>query len=893
MNEAHVPSFQQYMNPILAALHELGEAVSIETLDAKVVEDMKISRENLGIPHKADVPDRSEVSYRMAWARTYLKKAGLLDNPIRGMWTLSETGLITKYVDPLALASRYSAKAKADPGEAAEADTANDTKSGDLLDPMLKTELRTLFDSMLARGSVLRAEQATVSYQRFRERFGPEVLASLDGERLLSNMHGRQTKDSLVYWIEFKDDDEFPAKFGSISGGSALKFGIYQNKNGDWWTGATQKQIPLTLDNAIDFCRVQRNQLIQGAAVLDSFAKRNQRDYAELQTQMMEAAPDLAETAWGHKYFSLLYPEILDDYHALTYQQYHLIKLLQVPKDGRYANAEFLVRIANELSILPTQLGTILNQRDGSPHNYWRVGTTTNAGDPSEWPRMRDSDFVSIGWSELGDLSHLMASKESKDELRARMAEVFYPTNAGVATRKTQELFNFVVTVQERDVFVAMSGDKVKGIGVVRGPYYFQDGDGPFAHRRRVEWRDITEWKFSDPEARLTTFFKLGNKQRHNLVDVERRLLSLAKQPRVSSLTPQPLVKKPLAELTGIPARVQAALNRKLQVILYGPPGTGKTYWAERAIWELVARDWFGKEAGELSSDEQESAREQGAFSSCTFHPAYGYEDFIEGYRPFEADGAIGFRLQPGLFKAVCNRAKEQPQRPYFILIDEINRGDIPRIFGELLTLLEKDKRGRTLSLPVSGDSFLVPGNVRIIGTMNTADRSIALLDVALRRRFSFVELMPDPSALGNAKVAGLPLGPWLSELNERIVKNVGRDARNLQVGHAYLMQGDRGVTDPARFWEVFRDDVVPLLEEYCYGDYEALASILGSPLIQSDKTGGVPRLVEFNDAADLITALLQSFEGLATAPETIAAVGTEDTADLDDETELNGDDES
>ena len=133
--------------------------------------------------------------------------------------------------------------------------------------------------------------------------------------------------------------------------------------------------------------------------------------------------------------------------------------------------------------------------------------------------------------------------------------------------------------------------------------------------------------------------------------------------------------------------------------------------------------------------------------------------------------------------------ARESPKQKFYLIIDEINRGDIPRIFGELLTVLEKDKRGKNIILPVSQDVFSVPKNVFIIGTMNTADRSISLLDAALRRRFGFMELMPDSSVLGGSSVAGIPLRAWFDALNTRIRENVGRDSRNLQIGHSYLMQ--------------------------------------------------------------------------------------------------------
>jgi 5-methylcytosine-specific restriction protein B len=166
------------------------------------------------------------------------------------------------------------------------------------------------------------------------------------------------------------------------------------------------------------------------------------------------------------------------------------------------------------------------------------------------------------------------------------------------------------------------------------------------------------------------------------------------------------------------------------------------------------------------------------------------------------------------------------------LIIDEINRGNVAAVLGELITLLESDKRGTIhLRLPVSRRPFTVPDNLWIVGTMNTADRSISLLDAALRRRFGFVELMPDPSWL-DSSVGGLHLGSLLRLLNERIRLHVSRNARELQIGHSYFMNATGSLETKEDLHLVMRDDVIQLLAEYCFENYAALGDILGSGIV-------------------------------------------------------------
>ena len=245
-----------------------------------------------------------------------------------------------------------------------------------------------------------------------------------------------------------------------------------------------------------------------------------------------------------------------------------------------------------------------------------------------------------------------------------------------------------------------------------------------------------------------------------------------------------------------------------------------------------------------------------GSLTRVTFHPSYTYEDFIEGFRP-DAGGAGGLSLalEDGVFKRVCRAAQANPGRPYLLLIDEINRGNVAKIMGELLTLLERDKRGLTLTLPQSRETFSVPLNVFLLGTMNTADRSIKLLDAALRRRFAFLECMPDSELLHGAAVGDLALDDFLDGLNQRIARFEGREK---QVGHSYLLVDGQPVDEVDEFAARFREEILPLLQEYCYDEYATLAKFIGSELVDAD--AGTLDAEKVDDAEQLVAALAREF---------------------------------
>ena len=280
----------------------------------------------------------------------------------------------------------------------------------------------------------------------------------------------------------------------------------------------------------------------------------------------------------------------------------------------------------------------------------------------------------------------------------------------------------------------------------------------------------------------------------------------------------------------------------ELNRILCGPPGTGKTYDAVSEAVDVIEGTNDHEDRAQLI-ERLNTLRDEGRIEFVTFHQNYAYEDFIEGIRPVLDKGTkeLRYELRDGIFKQIAERARECPNEHYVLIIDEINRGNIAKIFGELITLIEPSKRLRPRNddcrparegigsdelrakLPYSRDWFGVPDNLYLIGTMNTADRGIALLDVALRRRFKFIPRMPDANHDGISEdVQGVDCRKLLQAINDRIVENLDRDH---QIGHTYFLR----IRDLDGLRRVFQTQVVPLLQEYFYDDWEKIDVVLNN----------------------------------------------------------------
>lgn len=668
-----------------------------------------------------------------------------------------------------------------------------------------------------------------------RERFPLEAWPTMALEQYALGQEN--SENTFCRWLEFRSSDT-----GSIRGGSSLKLIIFKRRDRPGW------YFPKQFESVEAAWQAVREGFVQ------SFELAREGRWSDIADLLpMQSGPALT-TKTLHIYFP---DDVLPVYSAQHLR--HFLQALKRPADegGHQATIILNRNLLAALRGIPA-CGS-WSSREFEPFLYWwaspneaqRAVKIAPGDEAKYWNECLAGGYICVGWDKVGDLDEF----DSKSEFRLAFEEAYpFGGSRAQSTKKGNELW-MLKELEPGDLVVANQGtSRVLAVGQVVEPgYRWRPERGDYRHTVAVKW----------DEALAKT---IPAQKRWAFVTVEK--LSEALLETILTQGPQAQGdddRRPGPPVDPLYHRTAGALLRRGQVILYGPPGTGKTYTARRvAVWWLLTREGREDAADVLADrarfreeeDRLSTKEEIGALTRVTFHPSYSYEDFIEGFRPVDSDGhGLSLRLQDGVFKRVCRAASAKPEQTYVVLIDEFNRANVAKVFGEMLTLIEVDKRGLHLMLPQSRDAFSVPPNVFVLATMNTADRSIKLLDAALRRRFAFIELMPDLSLLKGAVIGELALDDLLDGLNARIAKAEGREK---QIGHAYLLKDGQPLTEPEEFASRFREEILPLLQEYCYADYGALARFIGRTLVDAD--AGTLNIEVLEDPLQLLAALNAEF---------------------------------
>lgn len=421
------------------------------------------------------------------------------------------------------------------------------------------------------------------------------------------------------------------------------------------------------------------------------------------------------------------------------------------------------------------------------------------------WDEFCNTGIMTIGRDYLGD----PMLYESKSQMQSAMQDCGTERDTTTYKNAVLEVWQFIHEIKPGDIIIAKKGTKtVLGRGVVTSEFiYDEKKPTDFKYYRQVNWTHKGEWehpgkavtktltditRYTDYVAKLEDLF-VDEDSEQNVVPVEEPEVIYDSYTADNFLQDVYMSEERYNTLANL-------LMTKKNIILQGAPGVGKTYAAKRLAYSIMG--------------EKDTSR----VKMVQFHQSYSYEDFIMGFRPTQT----GFELHEGVFYKFCRKAADD-DRPYFFIIDEINRGNLSKIFGELFMLIESDKRGVELQLLYKDEQFSIPSNVHIIGMMNTADRSLAMLDYALRRRFAFFDILPAFDSTGfrayrknvnNPKFDKLISA--VQQLNEAITNDESL-GEGFCVGHSYFCTN---VTINDEWLKsVVEYELIPLLKEYWFDE--------------------------------------------------------------------------
>ncbi|MBP0058204.1 AAA family ATPase [Anaerobutyricum soehngenii] len=660
--------------------------------------------------------------------------------------------------------------------------------------------------------------KADTLHENFINHFGIEHLKSLSGKELLTSLfyNDKGNKLNLCYVLEM--DKDMREIFGSIAGGAAYKFGLFFHKKTQSWTcGSPAKPVKLTENEAIQKAEEIRNNLVAGAEIISSFGPLNSTaDYEQLYKQLEHISG--INTVWRMKYYQMLFPILFAPFYGQDIQLDVLHFLNQTPSEIPFIRMGQIALFSKKCNIPGIVFGHIWGK--STNHNNKSNDSETNTlsdkkhklhywmytvFDDTSWMECQQKEIMVLGMDDIGDYSQY----DSKESLRQELISTYDNSTS----RKNQALmaWNFANKLAINDVIFAKRSNTLVGKGIVTGDYIFDDSRQEYKNIRTVKWLQIGEWEHPGKSVakRLTDITPY--------TDYIEKLITIFTPDELDDVDTQPEVDYPeyfsadfLSDVYMSEQDYETLVNvlkMKKNIILQGAPGVGKTFTAKRLAYSIIG------------------AKNPDRVQMIQFHQSYSYEDFIEGYRPTEN----GFTIKKGSFYKFCKLAEDDDENDYFFIIDEINRGNLSKIFGELFMLIEKDKRGIELQLLYSDENFSVPPNVYIIGMMNTADRSLAMLDYALRRRFSFFTMKPGFNTIGFQTYqdslksdAFNKLISCIKQLNSKIAADISL-GEGFCIGHSYFCGLTAKTATVQTLTSIIEYELIPLLKEYWFDEPEKI----------------------------------------------------------------------
>lgn len=460
--------------------------------------------------------------------------------------------------------------------------------------------------------------------------------------------------------------------------------------------------------------------------------------------------------------------------------------------------SDIFKKVVSDAKRKPSDDNDALADNDVDTVHYWLYAPGPGA---DKWEECYKNGYMLLGWGEIGDLGVFSTKDEIKQQMKQEYGGNSSYKNSAHAT------WQFVHDIKIGDIiFVKKGNNGILGKGIVESDYeYDADCIDEYSNVRKVNWTNKGNWiiNHQSPQKTLTDITPYSDFVQEikelfedDGFDDDEEEVIYPKYTVENFLDDVYMSEDDYSRLVGL-------LRNKKNIILQGAPGVGKTYTAIRLAYSMMG------------------VKDVERVMMVQFHQSYSYEDFIMGFRP----SATGFELKKGAFYNFCKKAEVDSDNEYFFIIDEINRGNLSKIFGELFMLIENDKRGKTLQLLYSDEKFAVPKNVYIIGMMNTADRSLAMLDYALRRRFAFFDIKPGFETTGFREYRMILDNEKFNKLIscvESLNKVIAADeslGEGFCIGHSYFCNLKSETIDDEWFFNVVEYELIPLLKEYWFDE--------------------------------------------------------------------------